>query len=347
MPQFSDALFHVVRFPTTIDVVAHQLYGDSDNFLFDEFKYVNRLALINGVGLLPGQLLYLPEPICYHPDIKDEIVSFVGMVNERIIYRMDSGERRILADNATFASNAAESSAANAISRNVGLVNTAAGGVLSGVSELTTSIGESLKKLEAAYQNSFRAHGRLTPEFYSRRSQIYRQFDTKLGRLGRLIAFGSPFSANAKSSLKVSTKSNILHWRRNGVGPLIDFQGHFGRLASATRNLKIGGYIAIGLDASLNEFAISEACASGDEDHCLRETYALRGKTLGSASVGIGTGIYGGYAVCNIAFGLPTGGSSLFWCALLAGGAVGSLGGMGGGALGEYGGTKLYEFKFQ
>lgn len=46
--------------------------------------------------------------------------------------------------------------------------------------------------------------------------------------------------------------------------------------------------------------------------------------------------------MCTIAFGLPSGGISAFWCAVFAGSAGGYAGGKYGGKFGEFVGEEIY-----
>ena len=57
----------------------------------------------------------------------------------------------------------------------------------------------------------------------------------------------------------------------------------------------------------------------------------------GSIAVGMAGGFALSYGLCNFVFGLPSGGTSLLWCTIVAGGA----GGAGGGWLGAKGGKSL------
>jgi len=65
-------------------------------------------------------------------------------------------------------------------------------------------------------------------------------------------------------------------------------------------------------------------------------------------SVGLKTGVGGAgaglatYFVCTLGFGLPSAGTSMFWCGALAGGS----GAIAGGKLGEYASDKLYDTKW-
>lgn len=55
-----------------------------------------------------------------------------------------------------------------------------------------------------------------------------------------------------------------------------------------------------------------------------------------------GGGLLSTWAVCTIAFGLPSGGSSFFWCAVVAGATGGYVGGKYGGTLGDIIGEEIY-----
>jgi hypothetical protein len=48
------------------------------------------------------------------------------------------------------------------------------------------------------------------------------------------------------------------------------------------------------------------------------------------------------WVTCSIVFGLPTGGTSFFWCSIVAGAGGGYAGGMSGGYFGNKGGEFLY-----
>ena len=47
--------------------------------------------------------------------------------------------------------------------------------------------------------------------------------------------------------------------------------------------------------------------------------------------------------MCTVVFALPSGGTSLIWCGILAGGA----GALAGGSLGKFGGEYVYEKYYQ
>jgi hypothetical protein len=109
-----------------------------------------------------------------------------------------------------------------------------------------------------------------------------------------------------------------------------------------SRNLKRVGHLGIaltGVDAVAN---IQKACTVGDTATCNKAKYTETGKAAGSI-VGGSVGGYAAYVGCNILFGVESAGTSLFWCAVIAGSASGYVGGKYGGKYGESKGKVLYE----
>jgi hypothetical protein len=108
------------------------------------------------------------------------------------------------------------------------------------------------------------------------------------------------------------------------------------------KNLKRVGYVGIaltGIDAAAN---IQKACTVGDDAACSKSRYTETSKAGSSIGGGIGGGLLSSWAVCTIAFGLPSGGTSAFWCAVVAGSAGGYAGGKYGGKFGEFVGEEIY-----
>ena len=70
--------------------------------------------------------------------------------------------------------------------------------------------------------------------------------------------------------------------------------------------------------------------------------YTEGGRLTGSIGGG-GLGVWGGYAACNLVFGLETAGTSLLWCALVVSGAGAYTGSTVGSEKGEQAGTYFYK----
>lgn len=109
------------------------------------------------------------------------------------------------------------------------------------------------------------------------------------------------------------------------------------------KNLKRLGYVGImltGVEAYAN---IRKACLEGDEQQCTKAGYVETGKGVGGVLGGGFGGFAASYGLCTVVFGLPSAGTSFFWCAIVAGGAGGYMGGKYGGEFGAYGGNELYK----
>ena len=89
---------------------------------------------------------------------------------------------------------------------------------------------------------------------------------------------------------------------------------------------------------------VQKVCAvSQDTNVCTKTKYKEAGRFTGSV---VGGGLVGGgaaYLTCNLVFGLPSGGTSLLWCTIVAGGAGGYVGSQYGSELGSDYGLRVYE----
>ncbi|MEX2340491.1 MAG: hypothetical protein WD609_18155 [Aquisalimonadaceae bacterium] len=330
MSDRAEAYFHIVRRSTNLHELSQQLYGDSGSANAQDFRRINTVVADSSGQVLQGQFLFMPEGAC-RADEQGVAETLVG-VNGIILGQMDWMDRRSLAEGYQFLDNAATNP--QTVKTAIGIVNSSASGLLSTGSLQTRQIGRVLSELEQRYVQTYRAHGRLTPQFYAYRQRTFRTLDTALGRLVRNVTLGSPLKESAKRTLKVNTKSQILYWSRNGAaGGVRDFKGHFNRLHTVNRYFRFGGYATIGIDAMLTASTISEACHAGDERHCLRTSVVETGGLVGRVGGGI-AGAALGYGACNAVLGGPTWGTSVVWCALVVGGTGSYLGSqwVGGGA---------------
>lgn len=110
-----------------------------------------------------------------------------------------------------------------------------------------------------------------------------------------------------------------------------------------SQNLKRAGYVGMaltGLDASIN---IRKACTAGEDVKCRQTQHSETGKAVGNVLGGIGLGYIATVGTCSLVFSLPSGGTSMFWCALVVGAGGGYAGGLAGGLGGEEIGKVVYE----
>lgn len=332
----SEAYFHVVRQSGFLDAFANELFSAHQSEAAD-FIRINQNATQNGY-VRAGQLLYVPAPLCYHPDYEAEISDEVARINWIILNQMTQEERQLLAEQPTLINSAAENPSL------MGQANIAAG-VATGAVETETRLMRSLlRDLEQRYIASYQTHGKLTPQFYAERRSIYRNLDSAIGGLVRLLTTDGLESMAAKRSLKISTKSQILYWKRHGTaGGVRDLRPHFDRLRTASKWMRGAGAFTITVDAYLTGDTIMKACQSGDQDLC-----HYTAVTEGSAFAGgVAGGLAGGalaYAGCNALIGIPTLGTSVLWCGLVAGGVGSIAAGSAGSQFGRHGGAAFYEW---
>jgi len=96
----------------------------------------------------------------------------------------------------------------------------------------------------------------------------------------RTLTQATPLSLDAKRALKISTKSQILHWKRHGTADGVrGFKGHFNNIAGVSRFFKRGGYVTIAIDGVLTTDTIVEACQTESQRHCHR-TMAVEGQAM-------------------------------------------------------------------
>ncbi|SBS34630.1 hypothetical protein MSP8887_02194 [Marinomonas spartinae] len=100
--------------------------------------------------------------------------------------------------------------------------------------------------------------------------------------------------------------------------------------------------MGIGLTGIDAYASVQKACTVGNEEACKKAGYTQYGKAAGSVVTGAIAGSLSGWFSCTVIFGLPTGGTSAFWCAIVVGGATGYWAGEAGGAAGEFVGEKIY-----
>ena len=211
------------------------------------------------------------------------------------------------------------------------------------------SIAKILREIDDLYVTTFNRHNRLNVQsFYRQRAVLYDRLQEALGSLVR-SRIVDPRYARMKHALGLSTKSIVHTWRRQGrpVDGIPGFHKHYTRVERLARHLRGLGYVGIGLDGYYSYRQIQEACTVDNTDPaCTRRVFSETGRFAGSVGGGYGVGVAAGYVACNLVLGLPTGGTSLLWCGIIAGGAGAFAGGVAFGALGERVGKVIYERRY-
>ena len=203
------------------------------------------------------------------------------------------------------------------------------------------NVKSTLGQLEQLHQRTFQQHGRLqTPEFFAERKRLMSQLDNSLGPLVRK-GVGIPEHPKLKNALGISSRSLVHHWSKAGVpGNIPGYATHINGVAKASKYIKLGGWVGIGLGASASALKVREACQIGREQDCRKVRFIEGGKFSGRLAGGaVGSPIGGAVCVALSATGIG---------GLLCGVVMVGLGSVAGGAvgesLGEGAGEKVYEW---
>lgn len=212
------------------------------------------------------------------------------------------------------------------------------------------SVAQVLREIEELYVRTFNQHGRLnTRRFFIQRRRLFERLDNALGSMirSRIV---DPRYTRMKTALGLSTKSTLHAWRRRGppVSAIPGFHRHYQRVDRLARHLRWLGRVGIGLDVLYSYRQIREACTvDNDDPACTRRVFEEGGRLPGSIAGGAAGGYLVGYGMCTVVFALPSGGTSLIWCGILAGGAGAFAGGWAGGEFGKAIGEIVYENIYQ
>lgn len=207
-------------------------------------------------------------------------------------------------------------------------------------------VADVLREIEDLYVRIYNQHGRLNIQsFFNQRRVLFQRLDEALGQLVRSRLVDAR-QTRMRRALGLSTRSTLNTWRRQGrpVSSIPGFHEHHARVGRLARHLKFLGYVGIGLDGYYSYRQIREACSENNTDAtCTRRKFTEGGRLTGSIAGGAVGGGAVAYGVCNLILGLPSGGTSLLWCGILAGGAGAFAGGTVGGAVGQQTGEFVYE----
>ena len=208
------------------------------------------------------------------------------------------------------------------------------------------TLSNTLKELERLHIEQYRQYGNLhSLEFFAQRKRLMKKLDAGLGLLVRKTT-GIPDHPKLKRSLGLSTQRIVHNWNKAGApNQLPGYATHIEGVARASKYMKAGGYVAIGLGASSAAMKIHEACRTGREAECRRARFIegskLSGNVLGGALAGkLATTIA---PMTCAAIGVGTAGAGGVACMLIVSGMLAAQIGDGGSQTGELIGEKLYE----
>ncbi|MOA50665.1 hypothetical protein D3C78_1737120 [compost metagenome] len=102
---------------------------------------------------------------------------------------------------------------------------------------------------------------------------------------------GIPDHPKLKNALGISNRRLVHHWNKAGApGRIPGYATHIDGLAKASKYIKAGGWIGIGLGSIASELKTQETCWIGREDDCLKVKLTERGKFFGGLAGGAATG---------------------------------------------------------
>ncbi|EOS96305.1 membrane protein [Erwinia tracheiphila PSU-1] len=198
------------------------------------------------------------------------------------------------------------------------------------------SIEQTLKKIEASYQNQFRTQGTLiSKQFFVERSKLLNQLKELVNKplLKSPTRHAVKFRQyeSMKRALNLSSKSIVHEWSTAGMSGIPGYSYYVGNAARAARFLKAGGYIGIGFGLAGTTNDVVEACTKGREGECTKTAFQQYARFVAGTGGGMLGGAYGSSAIIGAcaAIGIASVGIGGVACAAvgsLAGGYVGSTG---------------------
>ncbi len=210
------------------------------------------------------------------------------------------------------------------------------------------NLSGTLQAIERLHQESYRQHGHLkSPQFFAERQRLLAQLDAHLLNSTRLrgqTTLGD--HPKLKTALGISTRSLVYHWdKAGGPGQIPGYSAHVEAVSRATKYMKAGGYIGIGLGGVSSLLAIEQVCSDDPGAACEKIKFTEGGKFTGSTFAGTLGGATAGSAsgpVC-VGIGAVTGGLGGVVCVAAIVGTGAWVGTTVGGKAGETIGEKLYE----
>ncbi|SON52106.1 hypothetical protein [Vibrio tapetis] len=332
MQEQNNMAIHIVEKTMPIDRLVMIMYNSPSEIVYQHFRAVNSHLKDDLVKV--GQIVLLSPAESNTCTLEEAQFLDIAKSVDRTLIALDRSERETLAKRYDFLSNVA-----NYNGLLLGLSHNAWNAQVSQVKSI-------LKDLEKSYVSSYKNNGNLSNSaFFTKRNMHFQRLDSALSRFGQPKMGGRIIAGDIRKNLGLSSRSIIYHWgqQKGGVTSIPNFSKNYATVASMSRNLKRVGYIGIaltGVDATAN---IKKACLTKSKAQCSKVKYTQIGKATGSISGGLVGGGVATWGVCTLMFGLPTGGTSAFWCAVVAGGAGGYVGGNMAGKYGESTGELLYK----
>ncbi|WP_062268279.1 hypothetical protein [Endozoicomonas arenosclerae] len=330
----NEALFFIADREYTIDELIQTLYHSPVPETRSHFKAINS-HLKNGRAL-PGQMVIITPPKANSCQVAESVMQQTAMEVDKELANMSPREREVLAEHYAFLSNITTATAPM-----YGWANNY-------FSQKGKMVEHTLKRIEQLYITTYRNHGHLnSSHFFNQRKILFTQLDQNINGMMERQLFGQDVPANRiKAQLGLKSKSIVHQWKMQGnTGSLKGYASNYEQLAKTSRTFARLGYLSMALDVGGGVANIQKACTlkPGSEE-CSRAKVVEPAKVAGSIGGGMAGGYLAGFIACNLVFGLPSGGSSLLWCSVVAG-AVGGYGGskVGGWVAGDKIAAPIFE----
>ncbi|SFN36054.1 hypothetical protein SAMN05428971_1154 [Candidatus Pantoea varia] len=319
----------VVERPGTLEYQARELFRDIRSPAASLFMKLNA----DTQYLKPGQILIITDP-----DTPDHLTMQMLSTLQQAKNKTNAALIGVSSDDAGFMQKhygmiAALTGAGDKIFSTAGDVG----------EKYFTAIEQTLRKIEASYQNQFRTQGTLiSQQFFVERNQLLNQLKELVNKpllksLTRYIVKFQQYD-NMKRALNLSSRSIVHAWSTLGTSGIPGYSYYIGNAARAARFLKNGGYIGIGFAFVGTSNDVVNACSKGRENECRK--IAVRDYTKFAVGTGgaVYAGAWGGAAALTgcAAIGIVTAGAGGVACA-----AVGSV---VGGYIGSTAGEKAVDY---
>jgi hypothetical protein len=206
------------------------------------------------------------------------------------------------------------------------------------------NLAGTLSQLESLHKKTFDKHGKLKgADFFEKRKQLMTQLDNSLSPLMRKMV-GLPDHPNLRKALGISSRSLVHHWSKVGTSAGIPgYATHIEGVSKASKIIKVGGWIGVGLQATASGINVKETCREGTEEACRRVRFTESGKFSGIVMGGAAGAAIAG-SVCA-AIGLSTLGAGGIACGLVLTGLGTAVLGNTFGEWGEQGADVVYEIQ--
>ena len=341
MPKFASApgemFYHFSKKNQSVDNVIRSLYSQPSQPAVDHFKAINRHLKDNRVRV--GQMVVITPPNSQQCTLFEADLAEAAKKVDETLAKLSQEEARIMAENYQLLSNSTQWGSA---------------GVGAGMiyfNRHVRNIEGILKQINDLYVKTYTTTGGLkNPQFFQKRKALFARLNSTLHSLIGESRLGFSFDqGQVKKSLGLSSKSALHQWKQQpyAVNDVPGFSKNFAKVARLSKNLRIGGYAAIGLDVGHSAVKIHEACTVGEGKGCARTSFGEGGRLTGNIIGGGISGYMAAYGACNLLFSLPTAGTSLLWCGIV----VGAVGGyVGGGYASNYMKEKseaVYDFVYR